>query len=74
MDNTTPVFPVIRQIQFPNGCQIDVHMIENGMVCYQSWPAGVMSQSALANLRRKPQADFDRAIAEHGGVDVPIES
>lgn len=71
MNNNAQVFPVIRQIQFPNGCQIDVHKVDAGKVCYQAWPAGVMSQSALANLRRKPQADFDRAIAEHGGVDVP---
>ena len=69
-DTYQPPFPVIRQIAFPNGGQIDVHKVEDGKVCYQVWPAGVMSQSALDRLYRKPQAEFDRAIAEHGGVDV----
>lgn len=65
--------PVIRQITFPNGGQIDVHKVESGKVCYQVWPAGVERQSAFANLRRKPKAEFDRAIAEHGGVDATAE-
>lgn len=64
--------PVIRQIAFPNGSQIDVHKVESGYVCYQVWPARVDSQSALNRLYRKPQAEFDRAVTEHGGVDVPI--
>lgn len=72
-DDHQQIFPVIRQITFPNGGQIDVHKVEDGKVFYQVWPAGVMSQSALANLRRKPQADFDRAISEHGGVDVAAD-
>lgn len=67
-----PPIPVIRQIAFPNGSQIDVHKVDAGKVCYQAWPAGVERQSAFANLRRKPQAEFDRAVTEHGGVDVPI--
>ena len=65
-------FPVIRRITFPNGGQIDVHKVEAGKVCYQVWPAGVERQSALARLYRKPQAEFDRAIAEHGGVDAAV--
>lgn len=65
-------FPVIRQIDFPNGHRIDVHKVEDGKVCYQVWPAGVERQSAFANLRRKPQAEFDRAVAEHGGEDATV--
>lgn len=72
-DEHHQAFPVIRQIAFPNGHRIDVHMVESGYVCYQVWPAGVQSQSALDRLYRKPQADFDRAIAEHGGVDLMQE-
>lgn len=71
--NPQQPFPVIRQIDFPNGHRIDVHKVDDGKVCYQVWPAGVERQSALTRLYRKPQAEFDRAIAEHGGVDVAAD-
>lgn len=71
-DEHQQIFPVIRQIAFPNGGQIDVHKVEDGKVCYQVWPAGVQSQSALDRLYRMPQAKFDRAISEHGGEDVSL--
>jgi hypothetical protein len=65
------IFPVIRQITFQTGHLIDVHKIEDGTVWYQVWPPGVQNQSVFANLTRMPLADFDRQVAERGGVDVP---